>query len=258
MTPEEKKAAEAKAEAEKAEKEKADADFEASIADLSDEEKEAKRAEKDAGSVEIDYEAELKKEREARVRAEEDRKKAENALAEKRFKSKQEDEDEDEDDKPLTKSQLEDLLAREREYSKKEIQAERISEIAKGLTSSPSEASLIIEIHKNRSFPANLSLQEQMEEAFAIANRKKLVSERNEAMRALKNKGNVKNDSAGTHHDGMKTPDSPKETGVDAQALKAAGYARNPQTRRWEKKLQNGTLIYRDERTGQTVVVKPR
>ena len=258
MTPEEKAALEATAKEEaeaqaKADKEAQDAEFEAEIADLSDEEKEAKRATRNAPQH-LDYEAELKREREARE-------KAEKALADRRFKESEQRRKEkeaggtgDDDEKPLTANQLEEILSRERETTQKEVQSLRIYEIAKGLATSEAERNLIVEIHKNRSFPAHLSLEEQLEEAYAIANRKKLIGERNEALRALRGKDGVNKDTATTHRDAPKAGE-PKLSPADQQAIKGAGFSWNGTNRRYEKKLSGGRILVRKP-DGSVAIVK--
>lgn len=261
MTDEEKKAAEtAEAEAQakaQAEKEQADADFEAGIADLSDEEKEAKRAEKDANKTDKnnpDYEAELEKERKAREAAEK-------ALADARFKKSEakrkaeesDDLEDDEDDKPLTKREHREILAGLQSVILKETQSVRIGDIAKRLSSSDSEARLTIEIHKNRQWPSSIPLEQQLEEANAIANRKKLQSVNKELARALQGKDGVSKDSAGTHRDGMQGS-APKMSASDTAAYKNAGFSFNTTNKLWQKKLPNGKLLNKDPRTKRTFI----
>ncbi len=235
--------------------EQANAEFEASLDGLSDEEKAAKRTEfatqRDAKSApsHIDYEAELKKEREARDRAEK-------ALAERRFKDAEAKRAANtagqDDEKPLTAYELRAVLDEERQMNQSLIQENRIAETAKKLATSDTEAALIIEIHKNRTFPAHLSLDEQMEEAYVIANRKKLIGERNEALRALRGKNSVDNNPAGTHHD---APRNPVEIAPTTKAvLLQQGFTENRILNRYEKKLANGKLLIADK-TGQVRLV---
>lgn len=261
MTPEEQKAAEtAKAEAEakaKEEKEQADADFEAEIADLPDEEKEAKRAERDASNTDnkTDYEAIALAEKQARE-------KAEKALADKRFKDAErkrkaqedgDDIDEDDEDKPVTGKELQRILDENTQRTTKLLMGGQIKDIANSLADSPEEAEAIIEIHANRSFPAHLSLQEQLEEAHAIANRKKLVSTNSELKRALKSKGTVSKDSAGTHRDPM-SGTAPKMSPNDVASYKRAGFTYDTRDRLWKKKLPTGKFLVKDPITKQTYV----
>lgn len=259
MTEEQKKAETAKAEAEaKAkEKEQEDADFEAEIADLSEEEQEAKRAERESAHNDnsTDYEAELKAEQ-AR------REKAEAALAKERARKSKErreaeegeeaDEDlDDEDDKPILKKDLPSILARERASAYKEAQADRIQEIAAGLAESDAEARLIVEIHKNRSFPSDLSLRDQLEEAQAIANRKRNKSKTTELARAVKSKDTASKDVAAGHRDAL-TGTAPKFDSKTTASNARAGFIWNIKTKRLEKVLPDKSILVKDHKTGRT------
>jgi hypothetical protein len=250
MTEEEKQAAataeaEAKAQAE-AEKAKADAEQ----AGLTDEEK----AQQEAKNLENqDYEARLKAEREARE-------KAEKALADKRFKEDEakrrgESHQDDDEDKPLTRKELQEVLAKERQDSRRLLEATRFEAVAKTLATSDAEAQAIMEVHRNRVFPAHLTIEQQVEESFAIVNSKKLISERNEALRALKNKDTVIKNPASTHQDGMQTPT--KISPQDTQTAKLAGLTWNATSKRFEKKLPNGSMIYQDPQS-KKIVHQPR
>lgn len=199
----------------------------------------------------IDYEAELAREREAREKAE--KAAAENAFKLREAKRQNKDEDEeDEEEKPLTAKELQSILASERQATQKALQEQRITEIASKLGTSEAERNLIIEIHKNRQFPEHLSLEDQLEEAFVIANRKKLIGERNEALRALKAKNGVNDNPAGTHQEAPKAGE-PKLPSADIASLKAIGYAWNGKV--FEKKLKNGVLQY-DPKTKKTTLIK--
>lgn len=261
MTEEQKKAETARLAAEakaKEEKEQADAEFEAELDGLSDEEKEAKRAEREASNLEdkeTDYKAQLEIERKRR----ED---AELALANKRFKSSErrrktddEEEDdndeEDEDDKPLTMKSLKNVLAGERQTLIKETQADRIATIATDLAESEDEAQLIVEIHKNRTFPPTLTLREQLEEAQAIANRKRLASKNGELKRALNSKGTASKDVAGTHRDAQ-AGNAPKMSSQDEASYKRAGFVFDTTKKLWKKKLPSGKFLIKDPRTKRT------
>ena len=258
MTEEEKKAETARLAAEaKAteEKEKADAEFEAEIADLSDEEKEAKRAERDGQSNDNkpDFEAQLKAERERRVAAEK-------ALAEDRYhsskrKRKDDDEDNDEDDdesdddsQPITKKDLKNLEVNIRQSVVKETLSGRIKEAAEKLAETPAEAELIVEIHKNRSWPSSMSVEEQVEEAWAIANRKRLVSKNKELSRAIESRDGISRDNASGHRDSMKGT-APKLDKSLESSLKAQKFTYDSSRKIWKKKLPNGKFLCKDPRT---------
>lgn len=196
----------------------------------------------------IDYEAELARERERRETAEK-------ALADKAFKSrdkkrKEEDEDGDEpeEDKPLTSKELQTILERDREQTRKEMQSEVISEKAKKLAGSDAEASLIVEIHKNRSFPAGMPLDEQLEEAYAIANRKSLIAQNAELKRALQSKGNVSDNSVNAHREPAAAEES-KMSANDVGAIKDAGYVWDGKSGLYKKPLGGKKVLVYNPKT---------
>lgn len=155
--------------------------------------------------------------------------------------------DTDDDDKPLTRGEAKKLEDRIR----KETLEREAHAIAKELADgSAKQAQLILLKWKNRTFPASLTLREQMTEAFVLANSKKLIGERNEAMRGLKGKRGVKDSAAGTHRDAPRGPGEPKLPPADAASLRQSGFSWNVRTKRYEKKLPNGLLI-RDNQTKQ-------
>lgn len=241
MTEEQKKKAEetAQAEAEAKAKENADAGTE--------EESEEEGSDNDN---KIDYEAELAKERSARE-------KAEQALAEKRFnssKKKREEEhdveDDTEEEKPLTASDLQSILIRERQATQKEFQRTRAEEIAKTYAKSDGERNLILEIHKNRTFPAHLSLEDQIEESFLIANRKRIIGENNELKRALRSKDGVNRDATGTYHEPMRSP-APKLSEADRASYDKAGFKYDSKDKLWKKKLGNNKFLIKNPVTKQ-------
>lgn len=241
MTTEEQKAAElAQAEA----KAKADAEEKAKAERETDEEREAREAEELKARSQVDHEAELKRERERREAAEKAAADASFKLREARRKGEVKDEEGEEidEDKPLTAKQLQEILLKDRQQTRKELQSEIISEKARKLANSESEAQLIIEIHKNRIFPEGLSLDEQLEESFAIANRKPLLAKNEELKRALRSGDTALHDGAGTHRDSPAL-DEPKSNSSDVQALKAAGFSWDGKTRLFVKQLAGGKKI---------------
>lgn len=195
---------------------------------------------------EIDYDAEIEKERKGKP----DPLKAKDAFKERNEKRKEP--EDDEDDKPLTKKDLQAILASERV----ERRSEEALAVARGMAGSDKEAQLIVEKWKNRTFPPTLSLTEQIEESYAITHRKKLIGERNEALRALAGKETVNKNPATAHQEGQKGTE-PKMAPNDLRAIQAAGFAFNSTTRRYEKKLSNGSTLIRDPKT-KKVSLAPR
>lgn len=208
---------------------------------------------------EIDYEAELDKEiaietarREKAERALDERnrrKEIEKELAQHRYQESNR--DDDDDDKPLTRKELDEILARDRQDKENLTNSRDIDSIVSTLASSDAEKALVLQVHRNRTFPADMPLAEQVEEAYAIANRKKIIGERNEAFRALKNKASK--NTATTHHDPAESTE-PKIAADVKQVLAQQGFTFNQTSRRFEKKLQNGTMLVRDSKTG---IIKP-
>jgi len=127
--------------------------------------------------------------------------------------------------------------------------------LARSMSTSDKEAELVVAKWSNRSFPEGLSLSDQIEEAFAITHRKKLIGERNEAVRALKAKDVIGRNGAGSHRESVSFQE-PKIKPQDAAAIKAAGFAWNGTARRYEKKLSNGDTLVRDPKTGATQHIK--
>lgn len=165
------------------------------------------------------------------------------------------DEETEKEEKPLTQSQLDRRLEQERHNTLKEVQAVQIQEFAEALSQSDAQKQLIIEIHKNRTFPAYMTLKDQIEEAFVIANKKKLISERNEAMRALKGKKSADTSTATTHRDAAPATE-PKLSSNDAYAIKGAGFTWNGALHQFEKVLKNGSKLVRNPKTGKVSLVR--
>lgn len=196
---------------------------------------------------ELDLDAELAKEKEAN---DPDPKKAEEA-----FKGrKKEREKGTGKDKPLTQADLDAALAADR----KERQRDEALTIAKGLASSDKEAELIVAKWANRTFPKSLTLREQMQEAYAITHSKRIIGQRDEAMRALKGKKGVKKDAASSHRDAAHSGSEPKLPPNEAASLRASGFTWNLKSRQFEKKLPNGRMLIRDNKTKQVRLLPKR
>jgi len=252
MTEEEKKAALEAEQAEAKAKAEEKAKDEESAEESESDEEESEEEDESTPSDNIDYAAELERERKAREAAE--KAAADNAFKLREVKRKKEEENDDdtEDDKPLTAKQFQELLAKERQANQRIIQEARITDIVKKFSDNEDERQLIVEIHKNRTFPDHLSLEEQLEEAYVIANRKKIMGERSELMRALKSKSGVNNNAAGTHHDAPKS--EPKIPADIKASLTKVGYVYNNVTKQMEKKLKTGKTLVFNLQTRQTSV----
>ncbi len=155
---------------------------------------------------------------------------------------KEDGEDEvDPQDKPITQRQLNEALATTADQTRKAVYGEQIKDIASSIAETAEEAEAIIEFHKNRSFPNDLSIREQLEEVQAIVNRKVNKARLSEAMRAKQAKGGVSKDGSSTHRD-PQVGRQPKISAADAQALREAGYTYAPSRDRYEKKLPTGVI----------------
>lgn len=239
MTEEEKAAAEtAKAETEakaKADKEKADAEFEASLEGLSDEEQDLKRAEKEALNLDstVDYAAELA--------AEEARKeKARLAFVERDKRRKEREASGETDaDKPLTRREAEELISSSNSQSQKSILEGKAEAVARSLSSNETEVQAVLAKWRNRQFPEDMQLAEQIEEMHAAVNRNKILGTNRELGRALRNKDGISRDVASTHRDPLEST-APKLP--EGSPLKSYTYDKS--RRLYFKKLASGKVMY--------------
>lgn len=176
-------------------------------------------------------------------------------VRDKKRKGEDDDEEEDEDepeDKPLTQKQLDSILAQERQKTMKVLQASQIVEIAKRLAKGDAEADLIVEIHKNRIFPEGLSLQDQLEESHAIANRKRLPAQNEELKRALRHEDTKSDANIGTHRDASKAGEP--NASRDITAIKASGYNWDGARQVYKKPLKGNKTLFYDPKKKKTWV----
>lgn len=157
------------------------------------------------------------------------------------------------DDKPLTRKEFNELLARERQLITNEARKEQITEIAGTLADSEKEREFIIAIHANRVFPSDMPLKDQLLEAHFIANGRRLAAKNQEVVRALKSKDSAGKDTATVVRDGTTAP-GPKLAADVAASLKRAGYSYDPSTKVYKKQLSSGKFMYNDPRTKRTWV----
>lgn len=204
--------------------------------------------EEETQTEDSDYEADLEAERK---RGKPDPEIARKAFQErhKKDKKKEGDDDEDDEDKPLTRKDL----ARIREEARREANADRIQEIAEALADDPKQVPLIIEIHKNRGFPEGMTLKEQLDEAYVLANRKKILSTNKELTRALASKDTVTRKSVDAQRD-PQVGTAPKLSAGDAAAYARAGYVFDAKSRFYKKELPNKKHLFKDPKTKRTWV----
>jgi hypothetical protein len=193
--------------------------------------------------------------------AKEAREKAEKALADKAFKNREknrqvEEVDEDEDEKPLTRKEFLQLSAQEREVTLKKLSEEQSNKLIETYSDNPTERELISEIYKATTFPAYLSLKEQIEISHFIANRKKVLGENSELKRTLKNKTNVSKGSQGTHRESNRSVNEPAIEPQDKAEMTRLGFKWDNNKNYYSKKLSSGDFLVKDPKTKQTRIVK--
>jgi hypothetical protein len=198
----------------------------------------------------VDHEAELRKERERREAAErklqETREKARERWERRKEREDGSGEENADEEKPLTESKIREIFQEEREASRRDLLSREIAEAANAIATSETEASLMVEIHKNRRFPESMPLSEQMEEVYAIANRKRLLAQNEELRRSLRAKDTKEKSSASGQRE---TPTSePKLDPSVAQALRETNYVWDAQKKVY-KKVNGRRTSYFDPKT---------
>ena len=199
-----------------------------------------------SSSQETDYEALIEAERKP------DPEKAKEAFKKRQEKRHEEEPEpeEEEGDKPMTRKEMEEYLARRTQEIVAEANAERITEIATELADTNGEARFIMEIHKNRIFPEGMSLRDQLSEAKAIATYKRTLAKNAELARKVNSKETASKDtSTGI----QETTSSEPKVGADVKvALKNAGFVYDNTHKTYVKTLPNGKKMFRDPKTGRS------
>ncbi len=218
------------------------------------EEEEEVETDKKVTDTKIDYDAEIDAENK---RGKPDLKIASEAFQDRKKKrtgsdEAVEDDDAEVEDRPLTMKDVAMIEAR----TERKLLAGQALTFAKGLAENDKEAELVVARWNNRTFPQGITLSEQIEEIYTGLPhvRKRLIGERNEALRALKGKNGARKDAATTHRPSP-AGSAPQVTSAESHAFTAAGFSLNSQTRQWEKKLSNGDILIRDK-SGKTRLVK--
>lgn len=232
---------------EEADVETAETETQDEEADVESEEKseeETKNTDKD-----IDFDAELEKEQKNKP----DLGKAKVAFKERKEKRKEDTDDESEDDeKPLTRKEMQAMLA----TAEKKTLVTTAFQIAKSFAASDKEAQLIVAKWENRTFPSNVPLSEQIEEMYAVVHRKKIIGERNEAMRGLKGKTASNKDGAEAARE-SKVVVASKIAPDIMVVIKQSKLVQNPTTKRWERKLPGGKFLIYDQKS-KTIVLQEK
>lgn len=154
-------------------------------------------------------------------------------------------EDSNEDERPVTRRELEELLARQAHDSTLENQQGRLLEISRSLAESDDEAELIRAVHANRIFPAGMPLEEQLAEAHVIATAKRTQAKNAEMARKIASQNTVSRNTATTHRDPQAALEPDMAPDLKA-SMQRAGYTYNGTSRRYEKKLPNGRTLVKE------------
>ena len=157
----------------------------------------------------------------------------------------EEEEEQDEDERPVTRRELADMLAEQVHRNTLVTQEDSIVELSESLGQTSQEAELIRSIHANRIFPVGMPLREQMAEAAAIANVKRVEARNAELTRKIQSQNTVSRNTATTHRDPQVSlePEMAPDLKVSMQR---AGYIYNSTSRRYEKKLPNGKTLVKE------------
>lgn len=158
----------------------------------------------------------------------------------------------EEDEKPLTRKEMQDLLLKERQAAQKEFQEAKALEIARGLTSSESEAQAALLYWKSRVIPTG-DLNADISFAVGGLNHKKVVAKNLELARALRGRDGVTTDFAGTYRDAPEGTE-PKLDASTKASYTRAGFTYDTKDKVWKKKLPSGKFLIKDPRTKSTRV----
>lgn len=150
--------------------------------------------------------------------------------------------DEPEDDKPLTRSEIEKLLAKEKESVTKQLTVKEATTLASALTSNEDEAQYAVALWQNVQLPFD-TMQEQLEFIVGGMNAKRVLAQNAELKRALLSKDTARKNTATTARDAM-SAGQPKTDPQIASVLKTQGFTYNSTQKLFTKKLANGKTMY--------------
>lgn len=162
-----------------------------------------------------------------------------------KFKKDEEEEEEDDDDRPITRREMAQMLAENLHKTTIQTQQDKIVEISKSLSESEQEAELIRSIHSNRVFPDGMPLAEQLMEARAIANARRVEVQNAELVRKVQSQNTVSRNTATTYRDPQRSLEP--ELAPDLKAsMTRAGYTYNNNLKRYEKVLPNKKILVKE------------
>src|SRR3990167_6332962 len=191
----------------------------------------------------------------------EKREKAETALAGKRFKKSEarrkgddaedaeEEDEENDEEKPLTRTEFDAALRKERASIEQKVLAGETLRIARTLAESEDEASAIVAIYNGRVFPEHLTHEQKVTEAFYIAHGPRLSGKILELRRSLQSKATKKQSGSENVHRDAPHAGEPKISPQDKAEYDRLGYKWNG--KQWEKKSAGGRVLIKDPKTGK-------
>lgn len=160
----------------------------------------------------------------------------------KKMKAGKEEEESEEDtetkEKPLTRDEFESILDRRDARIRKESLGSEVKKIARAMAKSDDEASAIVAIYNARSFPENLSLEEQVQEAHSIAHGPRYRAKIDEFRRALSGQDSAGSSGDENTHRDMPKGKEPSMSPQDRESLKRRGYKWTG--KRFEKLVKSG------------------
>lgn len=167
-------------------------------------------------------------------------------LREQKREVKEEDPPEEDDNKPLTRADINQVLAefaRTNEKSTQDTEAKAL--IAKHVEGDEADAAYLF--WKNRVVPTG-NLEEDILFALGGLNYKRVIAQNSELKRSLQSKDTRNKDASGA----VKDPTGTSETMLssqDAQTLKASGMKWDGKKRLYSKKLKDGKTFFFDPKT---------
>ncbi len=171
-------------------------------------------------------------------------------LREKQRKDDIVDDPDEEPEKGMTRTEVQAMMDSQNKANK----SNEIDEIVSLMSDNDKERELIKLTHKNRTYPAHLSMKEQLKEAYLVANKGKIVGENQELKRALSGKKNASTDASATHQDSPKGGEPKFAKPADKAELARQGWKWNGTTKRHEKEMNGGTLVRHKD--GKTEFIK--
>ena len=208
----------------------------------------------DEKEADLDLDAEIKKEQDRQQKPDPTRAREEFKTRKQRRADRGDDDEEKEDaPEPLTRADLDEVESRAEQRAYRRLQQDQALALARSFGTNEKEAQLVFLKWQNRQWPSDLPLADQLEEAYAVTFRKKIIGERTEALRALRNKPNANDTSAETHRDATSSGE-PNLPAQDKAAMKASGFVWDGSKGMYRKPIKGRGFLNRDPKSGKTFI----